>query len=195
VRLAALLHDLGKLETAAWAAEKGERTFHGHEQRSAELAAAWLRATRFPSRDVEQVTALVAHHGVYYDDQWTDAAVRRWLRRIGPEHLADQLALLEADLLAKGDRPDVPGARAAAGRLAARAAALLAARPALDENAVALDGAAIMRLLGIGPGPRVGEIKRALLELVTDDPSRNTADELQRVVRERWGAPDRGEDG
>ena len=195
VRLAALLHDLGKLETAAWSDDKGDRTFHGHEQRSAELAAAWLRATRFPSRDVEQVTALVAHHGVYYDDEWTDAAVRRWLRRIGPENLADQLALLEADLAAKGARPDVPGAVAAAGRLVARAAALLAARPALDENALALDGAAIMRLLGIGPGPRVGEVKRALLELVTDDPSRNTAGELERVVRERWGAPEPGRDG
>jgi hypothetical protein len=79
--------------------------------------------------------------------------------------------------------------------LAVRAAALLAARPALDENAVALDGAAIMRLLGIGPGPRVGEVKRALLELVTDEPSRNTPEQLERVVRERWGTPDRGRDG
>lgn len=190
VRLAALLHDLGKLDTAAWSDDKADRTFHGHEQRSAELAAAWLRTMRFPARDVEHVAALVAHHGVYYDDAWTDAAVRRWLRRIGPERLADQLALLQADLVAKGDRPDVPAARAAAGRLAERAAALLAARPALDENALAIDGAAIMRLLGIGPGPRVGEVKRALLELVTDDPSRNTAGELERVVRERWGRPD-----
>jgi tRNA nucleotidyltransferase (CCA-adding enzyme) len=195
VRLAALLHDLGKLETAAWSDDRGDRTFHGHEQRSATLAETWLRATRFPSRDVEHVTALVAHHGVYYDDDWTDAAVRRWLRRIGPAALADQLSLLHADLVAKGDRPDVPGALAAADRLAARAAALLAARPALDENAVALDGDAIMRLLGIGPGPRVGEVKRALLELVTDEPSRNTPEQLERVVRERWGTPDRGRDG
>jgi tRNA nucleotidyltransferase (CCA-adding enzyme) len=188
-RLAALLHDLGKLDACAWNEEKGDRTFFGHERLSAVGAAERLRELRFPAKEGEEIAALVANHGAYYDDSWTDAAVRRWIRRVGLERIEDQLALLDADLRAKGDRPDVPPALAAAGVLAARVAAQLAARPALDESALALDGAAIMRLLGIGPGPRIGEIKRALLELVTDDPARNTAEALARVVRERWGSP------
>jgi tRNA nucleotidyltransferase (CCA-adding enzyme) len=189
VRLAALLHDLGKLEAAAWNEEKQDRTFLGHERHSARIAAEWLRTMRFPAKDVDEVTALVEQHGIYYDETWTDAAVRRWIRRVGVERIEDQLALLEADLVAKGDRPGVAASLVDARTLGARAAALLAARPALDENALAIDGGAIMRLAGIGPGPRIGEIKRALLELVTDDPASNTPEALARVVRERWGSP------
>jgi tRNA nucleotidyltransferase (CCA-adding enzyme) len=189
VRLAALLHDLGKLEAAAWNEEKQDRTFLGHERHSARIAAEWLRTMRFPAKDVDEVTALVEQHGIYYDETWTDAAVRRWIRRVGVERIEDQLALLEADLVAKGDRPGVAASLVDARTLGARAAALLAARPALDENALAIDGGAIMRLAGIGPGPRIGEIKRALLELVTDDPASNTPEALARIVRERWGSP------
>ncbi|MBI5498711.1 MAG: HD domain-containing protein [Deltaproteobacteria bacterium] len=187
VRLAALLHDLGKLEAAAWNEQKGDRTFVGHERISAAIAEALLRELRYATRECEHVVALVANHGTYYDASWTDAAVRRWIRRVGADRIDDQLGLLAADLAAKGDRPDVPSSLDDARTLGARAAALLAARPALDENALAIDGGTIMTLLGIGPGPRIGEIKRALLELVTDDPSRNTPDDLSRVVRERWG--------
>jgi tRNA nucleotidyltransferase (CCA-adding enzyme) len=187
VRLAALLHDLGKMETAAWSEDKSDRTFVGHERVSAEIAARWLRDARFAARDSAEAATLVANHGIYYDESWTDAAVRRWIRRVGPGRIEDQIALLEADLRAKGDRPDVPGSLADARRLAERAAAQLARQAPVDERALAIDGAAIMRLLGIPPGPRVGEVKRALLELVTDDPARNTVDALERIVVERWG--------
>ena len=195
VRLAALLHDLGKLEASAWSEEKGDRTFFGHERLSAAIADEWLRATRYSAREAAEVVSLVTHHGTYYDAAWTDAAVRRWIRRVGRERLADQLALLEADLRAKGDRPDLPESLAGARELAARAAAVLAARSPLDESALAIDGGAIMRLLGIGPGPRIGEVKRALLELVTDDPASNTAEILARTVRERWGGAGEGKGG
>ncbi|MBI5490862.1 MAG: HD domain-containing protein [Deltaproteobacteria bacterium] len=186
VRLAALLHDLGKLEAATWNEQKGDRTFVGHERISAGLADEWLRNMRYATRECDHVGALVANHGTYYDASWTDAAVRRWIRRVGADRIDDQLALLEADLAAKGDRPDVPSSLDDARTLGARAAALLAARPALHENALAIDGGTIMGILGIGPGPRIGEVKRALLEVVTDDPSRNTPDALSRLVRERW---------
>ena len=108
VRLAALLHDLGKLEAVEWDERKGDRTFVGHERLSAAIAGEWLRELRFASRESEHVVALVANHGTYYDASWTDAAVRRWIRRVGVEHIDNQLALLAADLAAKGDRPDVP---------------------------------------------------------------------------------------
>ena len=114
--------------------------------------------------------------------------MRRWIRRVGVERIDDQLALLAADLAAKGDRPDVPQGLDDPRALGERAAALLAARPALEENALAVDGREIMALLEIGPGPRVGEVKRALLELVTDEPASNTPETLRRVVRERWGS-------
>jgi len=188
VRLAALLHDLGKLEAVAWDERKGDRTFVGHERLSASIAGEWLREMRFASRESEHVVALVANHGTYYDASWTDAAVRRWIRRVGVERIDDQLAMLAADLAAKGDRPDVSQGLDDARALGDRAAALLAARPALEEGALAVGGDEIMALLEIGPGPRVGEVKRALLELVTDEPASNTPETLRRVVRERWGS-------
>ncbi|MDI7266924.1 MAG: HD domain-containing protein [Myxococcota bacterium] len=185
-RLAALLHDLGKLERRAWSAEKADHVFIGHEEESARVADEWLRRMRFPNDLRERVVALVRRHGAYYDDSWTDAAVRRWMRRVGADRIDDQLDLLEADVAAKGRRPDVPAALEGVRRLRERVARQLAARPALTTEHLAIDGDAVMRIAGIGPGPRVGEIKRALLEVVTDDPSCNTPAALEAIVRERW---------
>jgi tRNA nucleotidyltransferase (CCA-adding enzyme) len=190
VRLAALFHDLGKGETRAWSEEKGAWTFLDHERASARIAGERLAELRFPSAEIERIVSLVSHHGPVYSAEWTDAAVRRWLRRIGPDHREDQLDLMDADVAAKGEVPDAEEARAGAAALRERSARILAQRPALDESALALDGRRIMEITGLGPGPAIGEVKRALLELVTDDPARNTVEALERAVRERAGGGD-----
>lgn len=193
VRLAAILHDLGKIDRRAWSEEKADWTFFGHEDVSGGIADDWLRRMRFPNELRDRVVSLVRRHGTYYDDGWSDAAIRRWIRRVGVDRIDDQLDLLEADVRAKGDRPDVAGALGDARALRDRVARILAAAPPMSPDALALDGDAIMRILGIQPGPRVGEIKRALLELVTDDPERNTSETLEEIVRRKWGTgPDAG---
>ncbi|MEZ4257357.1 MAG: HD domain-containing protein [Polyangiales bacterium] len=102
VRLAALLHDLGKPATRAHSDKTNDWTFYAHEQLGAKFADAWLREYRFSNDLRELVVALVRHHLVCYTREWTDAAVRRFVKRVGRERVAPLLALARADALGKG---------------------------------------------------------------------------------------------
>ena len=132
-----------------------------------------LDRLRLPGRTVETVRALLAHPLPAEASAWTDGELRRWLVRLGPErwNLARALAA------ATGADPD--------GTLGERLARVVAARPPLSAKDLALDGAAIMRALGVGPSPAVGEATRFLLNAVLDRPELNTPDALERLLRER----------
>lgn len=165
VRWAALMHDIGKPATRAGA--EGEATFHGHETLGAELAAARLAALRFPLALREAVVHLVREHIFDYRPEWSDAAVRRWLRRVGPEHVDALFALRAADVAGMGRAP----ADAPPDAFRARIAAVLATGRVLRVEDLPVGGADVMRILGCGPGPRVGAVLRALLEDVIEDPA------------------------
>ncbi len=98
LRLAGLLHDLGKATTMA------DGHFTGHEQVGAELAEAVMRRLRFANAEIDRVVRLVREHMFGYTPEWTDAAVRRFIRRVGPSALDDLFALREADAAASGGR-------------------------------------------------------------------------------------------
>ena len=107
LRLAALLHDIGKPPTQAPNPQDGDNTFHGHEVVGAEMASTLLRRLRFSNEVCDQVTTYVRHHIVVYQRNWTDAAVRRWINRVGAERYHDVITLARADILAKGiDAPE-----------------------------------------------------------------------------------------
>lgn len=113
--------------------------------------------------------------------------VRRWLSRIGPDRVPAVFQLAAAELRA------LPAARqgaTAAEVQRARAAvdAQLAAAPPLTPQELALDGRAVMALLGQGPGPHVGEALRHLLDRVLEDPARNTWEALEAELRRWWAA-------
>ena len=182
LRLAALLHDIAKPQSRAWSDEKQDWTSLGHELMGAELAEALLERLRYSRAVREHVAALVRHHLIAYDDTWTDAAVRRWLRRVGPGLVDDLLALQRADAIGRGTALEESLARGEA--LRARAAAVLAGQTALSTRDLALRGDELMRELGLAPGPRVGEVLNALLEWVTDDPARNQRELLLERARE-----------
>jgi putative nucleotidyltransferase with HDIG domain len=175
LRLAGLLHDVGKAPTAAGG------HFYGHDVVGAELAAERLEALAFPRADIERVTHLVRHHMILYGPEWTDAAVRRFMRRIGPgQAMADLFALRRADTAASAgaDARD-----ASATELEARVAALRE-DAVLSVRELAIDGDDLMRELEIGPGPEVGRILDILLHDVLDDPSRNDRRTLLDRARE-----------
>jgi poly(A) polymerase len=164
LRLAALLHDIGKPRTRSLLPD-GRVAFHHHEVVGAQLAAKRLAALRFPKDVVADVARLVGlhlrFHG-YGTGEWTDSAVRRYVTDAGP--LLTRLhALTRADCTTRN--------RAKAQRLAAsydsleRRIAELAGREELAKIRPDLDGNQIMRLLGIGPGPLVGKAHAHLLEL------------------------------
>jgi putative nucleotidyltransferase with HDIG domain len=163
VRLAALLHDVGKPATMA------DGHFHGHEALGGQMTAAILKRLRAPRAIADRVVLLVAQHMFTYDDGWSDAGVRRFIKRVGRPALDELFALREADNVGSGHAPDAHRL----GELRSRVAAELAASVALDRNDLAIDGDDLIRELGLAPGPRLGRLIDDLLERVIADPKLN----------------------
>ncbi len=163
VRLAALLHDIGKPATMA------EGHFIGHDTVGAEIAGTFLRKLRYPKAVTERVVHLIAHHMFAYDESWGDSGVRRFIRRIGRESLEPLFDLREADNEGSGQPRESHGLAELRGRVAKQ----LEARAALDRGDLAIDGQDLIAELGLTQGPRVGTILEDLLERVISDPEMN----------------------
>ncbi len=168
LRLAALLHDIGKPRTRRF--ETGGRvSFHHHEVVGAKLVRRRLTALRYPRAVIDQVTALVGlhlrFHG-YGGGAWTDSAVRRYVRDAG-EQVAQLHKLTRADCTTRNPRKAAALRRtyddleSRIGELT-KAEELASIRPDLDGNE-------IMVTLGIGPGREVGEAYRWLMERRLDE--------------------------
>jgi tRNA nucleotidyltransferase/poly(A) polymerase len=163
VRLAALMHDVGKPATFS------DGHFHHHDVVGARMTIDLLRRFRLPRAAIDDVAHLVRHHMFWADPTATDAALRRFLKRVGPRHLDNLFALRRADDIGSGADPDDPVQLAYRARLDAQ----LAAEAALDRSALAIDGNDLMRQLGLPPGPRLGRMIDALVERVIVDPALN----------------------
>jgi tRNA nucleotidyltransferase/poly(A) polymerase len=163
VRLAALLHDLGKPSTLA------DGHFHRHDAVGGDMAEVLLRRLRYPRPVIDDVAHLVRRHMFGVEPGLSDAALRRFLLRIEPRHLDALFALRRADDIGSGRAPDGPDVVAFRARLEAE----VAAEAALDRQALDVDGDDLMRELGLPPGPRLGGLLDALVERVIDDPALN----------------------
>jgi poly(A) polymerase len=167
-RLAALLHDIGKPRTRRFAGD-GSVTFHHHDVVGAKLATKRLRALRFSkeiSSDVSRLVELHLRFHGYGSGEWTDSAVRRYVRDAGP--LLERLHILtRADCTTRNARK-AERLRRTYDDLEERIIRLLA-----EEELAALrpdlDGQQIMAVLGIGPGPMVGKAYSFLLERRLDE--------------------------
>jgi tRNA nucleotidyltransferase/poly(A) polymerase len=166
VRLAALLHDVGKPATFA------DGHFVGHDAVGADLAGAFLDRLRSPRAVRDRVVELVRHHMFSYESTWSDAAVRRFIGKmatIGDGALDELLELREADNLGSG----LPAEAGLLGELRARVAAELKAELVLDRGGLAVDGDDLIAELGLTQGPLLGRIIEGLLERVIADPALN----------------------
>jgi len=163
-RMAALLHDVGK--PAVRTLTDSGYSFINHDRVGGVLAAEICRRLRFSNEDVDYIAFLVSkHHRLSaYDDDWTDSAVRRAVNDLG-ERFEDVAALTKSDITT-GDKELKAAREARADRFKMRAGELDAAR--YFDPKPPIDGAEIMKLLGIGPGPRVGEIINMLKERIID---------------------------
>ena len=164
IRLASLLHDIGKPKTRALI-DGGGVSFHHHEVVGARLAKARLKALRFDSKTIDDVETLIAlhlrFHG-YGDGEWTDSAVRRYVRDAG-DLLTHLHVLTRADCTTRNAKK--------AARLAATYDSLEARiEKLMEEEELSkirpdLDGAEVMKLLGLKPSSDVGKALDFLLEL------------------------------
>jgi tRNA nucleotidyltransferase (CCA-adding enzyme) len=177
LRLAALFHDVGK--PRAKEERPGEDpTFYRHEEYSACMAEAILKRLRFPNATTDAVTHLIACHMFSYDESWGDAAVRRFIARVGPESLGALFALRIADGSGIIGRPVDPRSL---DPLKGRIEAILAAKEAFGLGDLAVKGGDLASI-GIPPGPRMGAMLKELLETVIDDPSLNERGRLLEIA-------------
>lgn len=186
LRLAALLHDIGKPATRKLEPGGGVSFYH-HDLKGARLARKRLQALRFDSDTISSVAQLIEQHLRFFgyaEGTWTDSAVRRYVRDAGDE--LDRLHILtRADVTTRNAKK--------AGRLARayddieRRIAELAEQEQLDAIRPELDGNRIQEILGIAPGRAVGEAYRYLLEVRLDE-GMIGPDAAEQRLREWWAS-------
>ena len=163
VRLAALLHDVGKPSTI------DDGPFRGHEIVGAEIAERLLERLHIPRAATERVVHLVRNHMFTYEASWGDAGVRRFIQRVGVDSVDDLFALRRADNIGSGLPADAGGLD----ELVSRVDAELAASVVLDRSRLAVRGDDLKAELGVAQGPRLGRILDELLDRVIADPKLN----------------------
>lgn len=167
LRIAALLHDIGKPKTRKFEGE-GRVSFHHHEVVGARLAKKRLEKLRYSNEIIEQVCLIIElhlrFHG-YGDGKWTDSAVRRYVRD-AEEQLIRLHKLTRADCTTRNDAK-AEKLRDAYNDLEQRIVEL-SKQEELKSMRPELDGAEIMKVLGIKPGPEVGKAYQFLLDLRLD---------------------------
>jgi poly(A) polymerase/tRNA nucleotidyltransferase (CCA-adding enzyme) len=177
VRLAALLHDVGKPRVKR--GEGPEATFYNHEIVGAKMVAQILNRLRFPQKDIEKIVKLVRYHLFYYNvDEVSDSSVRRLVRQVGPENMAELLQVRMADRIGSG----VPKAEPYKLRHLKYIIEKVSQDP-ISVKMLKINGNDVIKILKISPGPKVGQILDILLGYVLGDPKKNKKDFLEEETR------------
>lgn len=191
IKLAALLHDIGKPRK-----DMGNGHFYGHDVEGAKMTSEIMRRMKYPRAEIERTVALVKNHMFYFplpqegmtDEQiknieehaWTDAAVRRFIARVGEENLDDLFALRIADA---SSNPKSAFAPEEIELLQKRISDVRAQDMAFKISDLDITGNDLMQL-GIPKGPKVGEILNQLMDMVLEDPLLNTKGKLLQKAKE-----------
>ena len=185
VRMASLLHDVGKPRSKA--GDGAHSTFYNHEYVGAKMAVKALDRLHFPREFVEDVAHLVRSHMFYYNvGDVTAHGVRRFLARVGPETVPDLLKVREADRIGSGVKKAVP--------YKLRHLLFMIEKVKNDPispKMLKVNGNDVMQLLGLPEGRRVGWIIVSLLEEVLGDPAKNTREYLEERMKKLHELSDR----
>jgi len=178
IRLASLLHDIGKPNTKA--GEGLDCTFYNHEVVGAKITVKIMDDLRFPKDIAEKVIHLVRYHLFYYNvGEVTESGVRRFLSRVGAENVDDLIKVREADRIGSGVPKAVPY----------KLRHLLfmiekVKRDPISPKMLKVNGEDVMKILKIQPGPKIGMILSILLDEVIDEPSKNRIKNLELRIKE-----------
>jgi tRNA nucleotidyltransferase (CCA-adding enzyme) len=179
IRLTALLHDIAKPRVRQKI--KGEFRFFRHAEESARLGGEIMERLRFSNHIIHQVTNLIMLHMIDYESNWTDGAVRRLMRSIGPPDIDRMISFRRADLRAHGYEDEKLDSLL---ELEKRVKEINRESVIKDPGGLAVGGKDVMDILGISPGPGVGKVLDILLEKVTDSPELNTKQALTNILKD-----------
>lgn len=178
VKLAALIHDVGKPYVASSDSE-GHVIFYNHEVVGSKISKEISSRLRLSNKDRERIYTLIRWHMFTVDENITDSAVRRFIRRVGVENVKDMIDLRIGDRLGGGTQT------AESWRLKKFKERLEEQlNPPFSINDLAIDGNDVMQELNISPGKKVGELLRVLFEEVDEDLTKNNRDYLISRIKE-----------
>lgn len=177
VRLATLLHDVGKPKTARKQGPRGV-TFYGHEVVGAHMSKQISDRLRLSKKDKQRLFILIRWHMFTYSPEMTDSAIRRFIRRVGLENINDMMNLRIGDRQGGGSKATSWRLR----ELQQRIGENLYEPMSLKD--IKIDGHRLMEILEIKPSPVLGKILNQLFELVMDDEVANEPEALEAKARE-----------
>ncbi len=178
VRLAALLHDIGKPRSKQGEGE--EATFHNHEMIGAKMTRSILNRLKFKKEDREKIVLLVRYHLFYYNvGEVSESSVRRLLRKVGKENIDELLEVRMADRIGSG----VPKAEPYRLRHM-RYLIEKVSQDAIDTGMLKVSGNDVMEIMNISPGPVIGDVLSIILLEVINEPKLNNEDYLKRKIKE-----------
>ncbi|MEO8637898.1 MAG: HD domain-containing protein [Candidatus Taylorbacteria bacterium] len=175
IRLAALFHDISKPETRRRNPKTGEWSFYGHEVVGARVTKNILTRLKFSREIIAKVTKLVRWHMFFSDtEQITLSAVRRMINNVGRENIWDLMNVRICDRIGTGRPKEDPY------RLRKYKSMIEEAlKDPISVGMLKINGARVMEVTKMPPGPKIGYILHALLEEVLEDPKQNTAQYLE----------------
>lgn len=178
VRLATLIHDVGKPQSKALD-ENGLVTFYNHEVIGASISKEISDRLRLSKKQREKIYTLIRWHMFTVDENITDSAIRRFIRRVGLENVRDIIDLRIGDRLGSGT------AKAESWRLKKFKERIeKELNPPFSLNDLAIDGNDIMKELNLKPGPEIGKILQQLFEEVDEDLEKNNQEYLLERIKE-----------
>ncbi len=176
VRLATLIHDIGK--PATFKLINDAPTFYNHEVIGSRIAKTISRRFKLSKRESERLFILVRYHMFYYQPENTDASIRRFMRKVGLDNIDDILDLREGDRLGSG-------AKKTSWRLEEMKQRMISQlHQPFEIKDMAIGGHELMEELGLAPGPELGRILKALFEKVLEEPELNTKEKLFPLAKE-----------
>lgn len=191
LRMAALLHDIGKPPTCKDYG-KPHASFHNHEFASADMSKTILHELKFSNNEIDYITTMVGAHMFGYREEMKDSAIRRLLRRIGKENVADLMLIKYADRVGNGLK-EVTEFKWDT-RLKQRIDKIFSEEHALKISLLEINGKDLMKI-GVEEGPFLGKILRACLDYVIEYPEKNTKKDLIQLTNELIEKYNSEEDG
>ena len=186
LRLAALFHDVAK--PSCKRAEAGKITFYNHEIAGAKMAGGILARLKFSNAQIDAVCHLIKEHMFNYESSWSDAAVRRFVQRVGAQNIDALFDLRLADIYGMKRVEVRLHDTAVCGKLLElreRVDGVLSQKSAMGLKDLAVNGGDLIAL-GIPAGKKMGAILKELFEAVTDDPAMNNRDTLLALAKNLW---------